>query len=126
MNSASPARFAFLSAGIFGALGAHALESFLVEKGMLHAWETAARYHVVHAVALFGAAVWARQARANEIRWVRWSVRCWSVGIALFSGSLYLLAIGGPRWLGPVTPLGGLALLGGWLGVVAAAFTKSE
>ena len=47
--------------------------------------------------------------------------RCWTAGTVLFSGSLYLLALGGPRWLGPVTPLGGLALLAGWLLLALAA-----
>jgi uncharacterized membrane protein YgdD (TMEM256/DUF423 family) len=43
----------------------------------------------------------------------------------LFSGSLYLLALGGPRWLGPITPLGGLALIAGWICVIAAAFSPA-
>jgi uncharacterized membrane protein YgdD (TMEM256/DUF423 family) len=44
----------------------------------------------------------------------------------LFSGSLYIMALGGPRWVGPVTPLGGLALLAGWLCLVVAALTKEK
>jgi uncharacterized membrane protein YgdD (TMEM256/DUF423 family) len=46
------------------------------------------------------------------------------VGIILFSGSLYGIALGGPRWLGPVTPLGGLALLAGWFCLIAAGLVK--
>ena len=56
--------------------------------------------------------------------WARWSTRCWVAGTMLFSGSLYLLAIGGPRWLGPITPLGGIALMVGWLLVMLAAIRK--
>jgi uncharacterized membrane protein YgdD (TMEM256/DUF423 family) len=126
-------RFPLLAAGILGtsgialgAFGAHALEPMLVERGMLHAWETAARYHVIHAVAVFAAAMWAEHARGNVTRWATWSTRCWVAGTVLFSGSLYLLALGGPRWLGPITPLGGLALLGGWVCVAFAAFAKEE
>jgi uncharacterized membrane protein YgdD (TMEM256/DUF423 family) len=126
-------RFPLLTAGILGAtgialgaFGAHALEPMLVERGTLHAWETAARYHVIHAVAVFGAALWELQAPATVRRWARWSTLCWLTGTLLFSGSLYLLAVGGPRWLGPITPLGGLALLAGWGCVVLAAFTRSE
>ena len=50
------------------------------------------------------------------------AAKCWTIGTVLFSGSLYWLALGGPRWLGPVTPLGGVALMLGWLLVLIAAF----
>ncbi|HTU01958.1 MAG TPA: DUF423 domain-containing protein, partial [Candidatus Sulfotelmatobacter sp.] len=50
-----------------------------------------------------------------------WAVRLWIAGTALFSGSLYALALGGPRWLGPVTPVGGAALIAGWVLAAAAA-----
>ena len=109
-----------------GALGAHALEAFLAEKGTAHAWETASRYHIVHAVALLAIAVWLRHATGTAARRAGWVARCWTVGVVLFSGSLYGLALGGPRWLGPVTPLGGLALIAGWLFVVAGAVAKDE
>jgi uncharacterized membrane protein YgdD (TMEM256/DUF423 family) len=55
-----------------------------------------------------------------------WATRLWSVGIVFFSGSLYLLALGGPHALGPVTPLGGLALMAAWACVVVAALSKEE
>lgn len=126
-------RFPLLAAGILGttgvalgAFGAHALEPRLLERGMLHAWETAARYQLIHAVAVFAAAIWATIAQGPAGRWASWSTRCWTVGTMLFSGSLYLLALGGPRWLGPITPLGGLALLGGWACIAVAAFAKKE
>lgn len=92
-----------------GAFGAHALKPMLSERGMLEAWHTGVLYHLVHATA-----VWAASNRADGADWVRRAAWCWTAGILLFSGSLYLLAVGGPRWLGPVTPLGGTALLLGW------------
>lgn len=123
-----------LVAGIFGltgvalgALGAHALKVTLLERGMMQAWETAARYHLFHAVALIAIGVWVRlEPNDRIVRWLSWTTRSWCVGVVLFSSSLYWLALGGPRWLGPVTPLGGVALMLGWLCVMATAFSKRE
>ena len=132
--SVSPAasRLPLLAAGIFGlsgvalgAMGAHALHDLLAERGFTQAWETGARYHLYHALAIFGAAIWCRVA-PRPPRAIAWAVRSWSVGIVLFSGSLYGLALGGPKWLGPVTPLGGIALMAGWACVLAAAFLREE
>jgi uncharacterized membrane protein YgdD (TMEM256/DUF423 family) len=124
--------FPLLAAGILGltgvalgAMGAHALKATLTERGMAVAWETAARYHIFHAVALIGLAAWVRATPTEEsTRAMEWAARGWCVGVILFSGSLYWLALGGPRWLGPVTPLGGVALMIGWLLVAIAAFAK--
>lgn len=125
--------FPLLAAGFFGltgvalgAMGAHAMAATLAERGMAHAWETAARYHLFHAVALLGAAVWLRHAAGGAASRMLWAARCWSAGILLFSGSLYGLAAGGPRWLGPVTPIGGVALMAGWVFVLAAALAKED
>jgi uncharacterized membrane protein YgdD (TMEM256/DUF423 family) len=136
MSTSLPDRFPLLAAGIFGgtgigagAFGAHALAPRLAELGTTHAWETGARYHVLHAVALFALAAWLRSTRTNEsvaARRLRWTARCWAVGIVLFSGSLYGLALGGGRWLGPITPLGGAALLLGWAFVIAAACATED
>ena len=124
-------RTTLLAAGIFGAtgvaagtFGAHALRDFLLERGMTSAWDTAVRYQLLHAVALFAAAAWMRSASGAAQRRAGWAAACWCAGIVLFSGSLYGLAAGGSRWLGPVTPLGGLALLAGWLCVIVAALAK--
>jgi len=100
------------------------LRDWLVERGSTNAWETAARYQMYHALALLGAAAWARSATGTAGRRIGWAALCWCVGVVLFSGSLYGLASGGPRWLGPVTPLGGLALIAGWLYVIGAARAK--
>jgi uncharacterized membrane protein YgdD (TMEM256/DUF423 family) len=134
MSSSSPRRFLLLAAGLFGltgvglgALGAHRLEPLLAERGMTHAWETGARYHLFHAVALLALAAIAATTPAGATTAVKWAGRCWSVGIALFSGSLYWFALGGPHPLVYVTPVGGIVLLAGWVGVIVAGFkTKAE
>jgi uncharacterized membrane protein YgdD (TMEM256/DUF423 family) len=103
-----------------GAFGAHALEARL-SPDMLAVFETGARYHMYHVLALMAAA-WL---------WSRWPSRIFATagwlfvaGILVFSGSLYLLALTGVRALGAVTPLGGLAFLAGWLCLAWGAATK--
>jgi len=129
----SSARYPLLAAGLFGltgvalgALGAHALANELAVRGTAKAWETAARYQLFHTVALLGIGVWARSAAGAAQTRLRWAAHCWCVGNILFSASLYALALGGPRWLGPVTPLGGVALMAGWVLVMGAAMAKTE
>lgn len=127
----SSSRAALVAAGILGAtgvtlgaLGAHAFKATLLERGMANAWETAAKYHLLHAVALLGWAAWQRQNAGAETPARDWVMRLWVAGVVLFSGSLYGLATGGPRWLGPVTPLGGLAFIAGWILVVKRALRR--
>ena len=126
-------RSALFAAGVFGAtgvavgaFGAHALRAVLAERGMTNAWETAVRYHLLHAVTLFVIAVWLRQTAPASTRTMAWAARSWILGIMLFSGSLYGLALGGPRWLGPITPLGGVCLMVGWVLLIAASFSKRD
>lgn len=102
---------------ILGAFGAHALRNTLISSGMTSAWQTAVFYHLLHAVALLALAGWMDAGVG-----IRWIGRCWIAGVILFSGSLYALALGGPRILGPVTPLGGVLLLLGWLLLAQQAF----
>lgn len=92
-----------------GAFGAHALKERLSPE-RLDTWELAARYQMFHALALLAVALLASRGG----RLVTASGWCFVAGIAVFSGSLYLLAASGTRWLGAITPLGGLALLAGW------------
>lgn len=106
--------FAF-TAVFLGALGAHALEDTLAQREMTNAWETAVLYHLTHAVVLLGLGIWSAQRGPSRSR--SWAVGLFAGGIFLFSGSIYGLALGGPSVLGPVTPLGGLLLLGGWIAV---------
>lgn len=108
-----------------GAMGAHALKATLIERGMTQAWETAARYHLFHAIGVLGVAAWVRAASDGVgVRKLMGACHCWIVGTVLFSGSLYWLALGGPRWLGPVTPVGGVAFMVGWLLVLLTAFSR--
>jgi uncharacterized membrane protein YgdD (TMEM256/DUF423 family) len=112
---------------VLGAFGAHALKGELDQRGMAQVWDTAVKYHLIHAVALLALAAWV-EARSltsatKGLKSAHWAAGCWMIGILLFSGSLYLLALGGPAWLGPVTPLGGLALIAGWV-LVAVAGSK--
>jgi uncharacterized membrane protein YgdD (TMEM256/DUF423 family) len=110
----------FLAVGI-GAFGAHALKDRLTPE-LLAVYQTGVQYHLVHAVALFGAALLV--GRAPEIGAAVWAGGCFVVGTLLFSGSLYALALTGVRSLGAITPLGGLAFLAGWLCVVWAAWAR--
>ncbi|MBX3736950.1 MAG: DUF423 domain-containing protein [Candidatus Didemnitutus sp.] len=93
-----------------GAFGAHALKPTLEAHGSVETWKTAVLYQLVHAVALLALAGW-RDAHAGASGRV---AALWVAGVVFFSGSLYWLALGGPRFLGPVTPLGGVAFLTGW------------
>jgi uncharacterized membrane protein YgdD (TMEM256/DUF423 family) len=105
---------------ILGAFGAHALEVRLAEFDSTAVWETAADYQMWHALALLWVAFSGLRSRAADAAAV-----CFCLGVPLFSGSLYWLAMDGPRWLGPVTPLGGLALILGW-GLLIVATLRSR
>jgi len=109
-----------LSGVALGAFGAHVLKSGLVARGMADVWEKAVIYHLIHAVAVLAVAmVLPGEGTAPCPRpWLARAASCWTAGVVFFSGSLYGLALGGPRWLGPVTPLGGLLFLLGWSFVV--------
>jgi uncharacterized membrane protein YgdD (TMEM256/DUF423 family) len=105
------AALCFLAVAL-GAFGAHSLRSTLETHGMLDVWNKAVLYHFIHAIALFVLAVFGA---ANRGAW--W---LFFAGIFLFSGSLYLMALTNLRWLGAVTPLGGLCFLAGWAWLVMA------
>lgn len=95
---------------LFGAFGAHALKARL-SADMLAIWKTANEYHFYHALALLLVGVLARQ---SKVPGLDVSAGCFLAGIIVFSGSLYLLALTGTRWLGAITPIGGLLFLAGW------------
>lgn len=101
-----------------GAFGAHALRTRLSADSM-GVFETAVRYHLVHALALFAVA-WASSLWPG--RAARISGWLLITGIVLFSGSLYVLALTGQRAFGAVTPFGGLSLLAGWLALAWSAW----
>jgi uncharacterized membrane protein YgdD (TMEM256/DUF423 family) len=96
------------SAVLLGAFGAHALRDVLDARGT-ELWHTAVNYHAWHALALV-LAVGLGRGRSG-----RFAVAAFVIGIVLFSGSLYALALGAPRWCGVITPLGGLAFVAGWM-----------
>ena len=94
-----------------GAWGAHGLESFLGHSNT-SSWETGVLYQLVHGLALLLVGTLLGQQYSQRLRWVSGLL---AAGVLLFSGSLYLLTLGGPGWLGPITPLGGVCLISGWL-----------
>ncbi|OTA64125.1 DUF423-domain-containing protein [Hypoxylon sp. EC38] len=94
-----------------GAFGAHGLKAIIADPARLANWATAAHYQLIHSVALLVAASRSPPAPNPVAGWL------FASGMTLFSGSLYLLVLdpGRFRFLGPVTPLGGLCLIGGWV-----------
>jgi len=102
-----------------GAFGAHILQG-RIDAGLLANYETAARYQMYHALALIVVAwAMARWPGSTLPAWAGWA---FVAGILLFSGSLYVMAFTGLRWLGAITPLGGVAMAAGWLLLLLAAW----
>jgi uncharacterized membrane protein YgdD (TMEM256/DUF423 family) len=107
------AALAFLGVAL-GAFGAHALKSRL-PPDLLAVWHTGVLYHLVHALALFALALYARAAAPSGAPLpIAAPALAFTLGIALFSGSLYAMALTGIRPLGAVTPFGGLSFLFAW------------
>lgn len=108
----------------FGAFGAHGLKQ-IVDESKLTVFQVGVQYQMYHALALLAVA-WLAGERPRRL--VRAAGVCMLVGIVLFSGSLYALTFVGWRWLGPITPVGGLSLLAGWflLGVAALRSSSSR
>jgi uncharacterized membrane protein YgdD (TMEM256/DUF423 family) len=101
-----------------GAFGAHALESRMSAE-LLTTFEVGVRYHFYHALALLGVvAVISRWPESGLAVWAGW---LFVIGILIFSGSLYILAFTGVRWLGAITPIGGVAFIAGWVCLVWVA-----
>lgn len=94
----------------FGAFGAHALKSRLAPD-LLAVWKTAVEYQLYHALALVLVGLVAVQKPSIALTN---AALCFALGVLVFSGSLYVLALSGARWLGAITPIGGLLLLAGW------------
>jgi uncharacterized membrane protein YgdD (TMEM256/DUF423 family) len=108
---------------IAGAFGAHGLKGTLDSHG-LEVFETAARYQMYHAPALLVVGLLAMSGRGGTAL----SIAGWSflLGVLIFSGTLYTLAFTGIRWLGAITPIGGLALIVGWFALAFAAGPASK
>jgi len=104
----------------FGAFGAHGLRA-RVTPDLLRIWETGAHYHLIHALALIAAA-WAIQRFPGALSVAAgW---CFLFGILIFSGSLYTLAFTGIRWLGAITPIGGVLFIVGWVLLALSALKR--
>jgi uncharacterized membrane protein YgdD (TMEM256/DUF423 family) len=97
-----------------GAFGAHALRARIAPE-LLAAWQTGVLYHLLHSVALLALGLYAQASG----RAVTVPAALFTAGILLFSGSLYVLAGLGQRWAGPITPIGGLCFVAGWLALFA-------
>jgi uncharacterized membrane protein YgdD (TMEM256/DUF423 family) len=101
-----------------GAFGAHTLKDLLKANETAGIWEKAVFYHFIHAVMLF--------ILAGRTPFRFGPFICFLIGILIFYGSLYLLAVTNVRWLGAITPLGGLSFMAGWLWLVAKPAAASE
>jgi uncharacterized membrane protein YgdD (TMEM256/DUF423 family) len=112
---------------ILGAFGAHGLQKLTTDPKILHGFETAVDYQLYHAFALLLLAALNGQL---DSRWSKRAANCFIIGIILFSGSLYMLTwlkiqeSGGVRFVGPVTPIGGLFFIVGWLLLFISAFGR--
>jgi uncharacterized membrane protein YgdD (TMEM256/DUF423 family) len=106
---------------MLGAFGAHGLKTKLTAE-MLAVYQTGVHYHLFHALGLLAVGLVATQI-ADSV-WLKWSGWLMLAGIILFSGSLYVLSVSGLRWLGMVTPFGGVAFIAAWI-VFVIAIVKS-
>ena len=102
-----------------GAFGAHGLQEILSQTGRTETFETGVKYHFYHSLAIFLIGVLA----LIKPEWHKLSIAAilMTIGILIFSGSLYVLSLSGITWLGAITPIGGVAFIAGWILVVLAA-----
>ena len=103
------AAFCFLAVAL-GAFGAHTLKATLDANGTRDVWNTAVLYHLAHAIALVVLALHPASLRLAS--------GLLTAGIVIFSGSLYILAVTNVKWLGAITPVGGLCFLAGWMWLI--------
>ena len=118
MNWLAVAAFNMALAVMTGAFGAHALKTRLSPEA-LSWWHTAVAYQMWHALGLLALGILLRVSLNNPatlpVTGVNTSAVLLQAGIVIFSGSLYAMALGAPRWFGAITPIGGLAFIAGWL-----------
>ena len=111
-----------------GAFGAHGLERLTEDAKILHGFRTGVEYQMYHALALLAVGILLEK---FTVKWLHWAGTCFMLGILLFSGSLYLLTFlkiqesSAIRIVGPVTPLGGIFFIAGWLFLFAGVLKKS-
>jgi len=113
---------------VLGAFGAHGLEKITPDENILHGFQTGVQYQMYHALALLATAIVYEKL---EPAWIKWAGNCFITGIILFSGSLYTLSFlkiqesSAVKFVGPVTPLGGIFFILGWLFLLIAAMKKN-
>jgi uncharacterized membrane protein YgdD (TMEM256/DUF423 family) len=110
MRIMSTAALVVLVGIVIGALGSHALRAVL-DATQMHALETAVQYQLVNGLALFGIGL---LARSHDDPWLPRIAMALLLGVACFSGGIYIMLAGAPRALGLVTPLGGVLMIGAW------------
>lgn len=96
---------------VFGAFGAHALKDMLEASGRIDTYELAVRYQFYHAFALLVTGV----LNQKIVKHFNYAATCFLIGVLFFCGSLYILCFTGVKFLGPITPIGGLFFIAGWI-----------
>ncbi|MCB0610847.1 MAG: DUF423 domain-containing protein [Lewinellaceae bacterium] len=115
-----------MTAVILGAFAAHTLSS-KISPDRLDVFQTGVKYQIYHALSLMGLGIWFYFKQTSLMKWTGW---LWMAGILCFSGSLYFLAVRdwlglNLSWLGPITPIGGLLFISGWLTLFLATFQEN-
>ncbi|BFM19301.1 DUF423 domain-containing protein [Gilvimarinus japonicus] len=118
------ATYGFIAVAL-GAFAAHGLKGKLAPE-LLGAFQTGVQYQMYHALALLVVGLWLKQATRHNTVWLNSASGLFMLGTVLFSGSLYALTLTGIGFFGPITPLGGICLLLGWLCLLMAALTSSK
>lgn len=112
-----------------GAFGAHGLQKETTDEKILHGFQTAVQYQLYHALALLAVAILFEKLSS---KWMRWAGYSFITGIILFSGSLYLLTFlkvqesSAVKFVGPVTPVGGVMFILGWIFLLVAAVKRKQ
>ena len=121
-------RFPFASAGggvaiLLGAFGAHGLKG-RIEEGLIEAFQTGVQYQIYHCLALLIISILMREWGRNLALDI--ASYAFMLGVLLFSGSLYLLALTNIKWLGPITPIGGLCFIVGWCALLFSCYQSID
>ena len=108
-----------------GAFGAHALENMLDEYSS-GIWDTAVQYQMFHAGALILVGILMSPAIFGEVKQLKIAQNCLNAGTIIFAGSLFVLALTGVKWLGAITPIGGVLFLTGWVLIIVTALKSKK
>lgn len=108
-----------------GAFGAHALENMLDEYSS-GIWDTAVQYQMFHASALILVGILMNSSILGEVKQLKIAKNCFNAGIIIFAGSLFILALTGVKWLGAITPIGGVLFLTGWILTIVSVLKSNK